>query len=370
MVAARGSRACEACGTNISHLHGSAKWCSPQCRYTSRGHTPRRMTVTHEERLAARRARRAAMQPATRACECRECGSTFHVANSPGRRPQRCGSCREIKKSLTRQRTGRQCRRCEALIPAGRRIDAVYCSTSCQQLSNNVRFMALRKQARATVRQGRECAICGADISGRNGNSRYCGGACWRAVNFPTADMSRAVCASCGASLAGRKGGTEYCDWQCRHKALYVTVPRKSYEKICDWCGGVFTAVHARAQYCSGSCNQQAFIDRDRDAYRARKREENCVRRAREAGTPTYRITERDWRRLLERYRASCAYCGVRSDNLTRDHVVPIARGGPHGIGNLLPACARCNGSKNDRFITEWRIGRTVRFARPRAGGL
>ena len=97
------------------------------------------------------------------------------------------------------------------------------------------RFMELRKQERAAVKRERACDMCGADISDRNGNSKYCGDVCWRAANFPRVDMSQAACLSCGASLAGRKGGTEYCDWRCRHTALYVAVPRTLHEKVCEW---------------------------------------------------------------------------------------------------------------------------------------
>ena len=49
-----------------------------------------------------------------------------------------------------------------------------------------------------------------------------------------------------------------------------------------------------------------------------------------------------------------CIYCGTIED-LSIEHVVPIHRGGTHGIGNLASACKTCNSSKNKRFITEWR---------------
>jgi 5-methylcytosine-specific restriction endonuclease McrA len=37
------------------------------------------------------------------------------------------------------------------------------------------------------------------------------------------------------------------------------------------------------------------------------------------------------------------------------DHVVPIARGGWHAIGNILPACFSCNSSKRDDLLIYWR---------------
>jgi 5-methylcytosine-specific restriction endonuclease McrA len=43
----------------------------------------------------------------------------------------------------------------------------------------------------------------------------------------------------------------------------------------------------------------------------------------------------------------NCVYCGGPAEHI--DHVVPLARGGAHAIGNLLPACAECNKSKGAR---------------------
>jgi 5-methylcytosine-specific restriction endonuclease McrA len=53
-------------------------------------------------------------------------------------------------------------------------------------------------------------------------------------------------------------------------------------------------------------------------------------------------------------YKSPCAYCGSASEHL--DHVIPLSRGGEHRIGNLVGACAKCNLSKNDKFIMEWRL--------------
>jgi len=53
-----------------------------------------------------------------------------------------------------------------------------------------------------------------------------------------------------------------------------------------------------------------------------------------------------------------CFYCGSK-ERLTLDHIVPISRGGVHSIGNLVTACKSCNSKKGDRFIMEWRLGKT-----------
>ena len=81
----------------------------------------------------------------------------------------------------------------------------------------------------------------------------------------------------------------------------------------------------------------------------------NARRRALRTGATTYAFTDRDWRRMVNRFRGRCAYCDTKSDDLQLEHVIPLSRGGSNGAGNYLPACPRCNRSKRDRLLIEWR---------------
>lgn len=94
-------------------------------------------------------------------------------------------------------------------------------------------------------------------------------------------------------------------------------------------------------------------------AYRAvnaqKRRDWEAARRARIQGADVRRVTAADWLRVLHHYDHQCAYCGSSGGALTQDHVIPLARGGRHAIGNLIPACGSCNSSKNDRLLIEWR---------------
>lgn len=62
---------------------------------------------------------------------------------------------------------------------------------------------------------------------------------------------------------------------------------------------------------------------------------------------------------LFSRDRRRCGYCGrhqseLRSrEFLTRDHVVPIARGGTNTWDNCVTACISCNNRKGDRTVRE-----------------
>jgi len=49
-----------------------------------------------------------------------------------------------------------------------------------------------------------------------------------------------------------------------------------------------------------------------------------------------------------------CAYCGSKSKQLTLDHVLASSKGGINSWTNLVPACAKCNGSKGSKNLADW----------------
>ena len=59
--------------------------------------------------------------------------------------------------------------------------------------------------------------------------------------------------------------------------------------------------------------------------------------------------------RVFARDNYTCQYCGEHGKRLECDHVVPVARGGSHQDENLVTACFKCNRSKRDKLVPEWR---------------
>lgn len=95
------------------------------------------------------------------------------------------------------------------------------------------------------------------------------------------------------------------------------------------------------------------YPNRDRDYYlanTAKFRAASVRRRAKEAQAKQFLVTNKDIKKIMIR---PCIYCGAKAEHL--DHVIPIAKGGLHSIGNLAPACARCNLTKGAKFVTVWR---------------
>lgn len=60
-------------------------------------------------------------------------------------------------------------------------------------------------------------------------------------------------------------------------------------------------------------------------------------------------------RQLFQRDQNMCLYCGENTSRsfLTRDHVVPISRGGQDTWQNVVTACRACNQRKDNRLIDE-----------------
>ena len=58
---------------------------------------------------------------------------------------------------------------------------------------------------------------------------------------------------------------------------------------------------------------------------------------------------------LFKRDQHLCMYCGHQFGNskLTRDHVMPVSRGGPNKWENVVAACVSCNHKKADRTPEE-----------------
>ena len=98
----------------------------------------------------------------------------------------------------------------------------------------------------------------------------------------------------------------------------------------------------------------KAAGDKWRKANPDKVRQRTSTQRFKRKSAETLLVTPEDWRRLCARYRSCCHYCGEFSTALSQDHVIPLARGGRHSIGNIVPACRSCNSSKNARLIVEW----------------
>jgi 5-methylcytosine-specific restriction endonuclease McrA len=65
-------------------------------------------------------------------------------------------------------------------------------------------------------------------------------------------------------------------------------------------------------------------------------------------------ITSVQWNEIKQKHNHSCIYCGVSESaivKLTRDHIVPVTKGGLHTKENMVPACQPCNAKKGNKLL-------------------
>lgn len=64
-------------------------------------------------------------------------------------------------------------------------------------------------------------------------------------------------------------------------------------------------------------------------------------------------LTEKQWEIAKNYFGNVCCYCGKKT-KLTKDHIVPLHKGGRLCMENVIPCCTSCNSSKRDNNIWEW----------------
>lgn len=68
----------------------------------------------------------------------------------------------------------------------------------------------------------------------------------------------------------------------------------------------------------------------------------------------TNTLTSGEWLSILKEYDYRCAYCDVEFEveNMpTKDHIIPISKGGHNTKENIVPACRSCNSKKNNKIL-------------------
>lgn len=72
-------------------------------------------------------------------------------------------------------------------------------------------------------------------------------------------------------------------------------------------------------------------------------------------GTDT-RLLPKDWEDVIKHFKGKCVYCGKKADKLSKDHAIPVNEQhlGLHRIGNVVPACRKCNSDKGARHYVHF----------------
>lgn len=78
--------------------------------------------------------------------------------------------------------------------------------------------------------------------------------------------------------------------------------------------------------------------------------------RARKLNALVEPIPEDYWQQMLDFYGVKCMYPGCSAtEGLTRDHIVPLSKGGTHSLDNLQILCRPHNSGKCNHHATDYR---------------
>jgi hypothetical protein len=65
-------------------------------------------------------------------------------------------------------------------------------------------------------------------------------------------------------------------------------------------------------------------------------------------------LTEKEWQFAIKYFNNQCCYCGTELTESTKDHIIPLAKGGQLTASNIVPCCRQCNSSKKDNNLDDW----------------
>jgi len=114
-----------------------------------------------------------------------------------------------------------------------------------------------------------------------------------------------------------------------------------------------------RITTCHRDEQQRANHAAWRRGYRAKNPEKSAewdaCKRARRAGASGSHSKE-EWIACLAAHDGRCVYCGsvLTPTTRSRDHVIPLCRGGTNDITNIVPACKKCNSRKHTKTREEY----------------
>jgi len=103
----------------------------------------------------------------------------------------------------------------------------------------------------------------------------------------------------------------------------------------------------------SKTTSQRKWRRNNKEMQRENARRSDNKRRALKVSTENGTITKESLDKLLILQHKECHYCGICLDQTKQlDHYIPLSKGGPHSIDNVVWSCAKCNNHKRAKMPT------------------
>lgn len=185
------------------------------------------------------------------------------------------------------------------------------------------------------------CAFCGKDFKQANDLRKFCSRVCSDAGRkIENGRIQTTPCKACGKAFKSNNSKGKFCSKKCYLKA---TVDRLTGPLVqCPQCETPFHRPRINTRFCSPKC-LKFYVKNNRKGI----------------GT----LTLKEWESIKDYFGHRCAYCGTQRSKLTMDHIVPVISGGRTDAYNIVPACGKCNSSKNNQSLLEFTTDLAMRPA-------
>lgn len=254
------------------------------------------------------------------------------------KRDYMCRACRWARRADKYRRAGNRCIDCGRYIDY-RAVRCVECDIASRRIEHEIRGGIA----------GNTCFKCGEwkpltdyyrNASSWDGLTCRCGQCLSLQVRLSRL-AQHSHCVDCGAAISVRATWCPQC--LAKRRRNVHTAIQGVMGKVCSTC----QEWKPLGEFCKGD-RWDELSHRCR-ACRTERAEE---RRARIAGVD---IDEIDVEAIFARDRYRCTYCG-NIENLSIDHIIPLASRGAHCEDNLVTACRSCNSSKGAKSLIAWML--------------
>lgn len=293
---------------------------------------------------------------------CLNCGKIFNNKKGGVTTKYCCRKCygdsiRGIKKPKTHKST---CVTCSKIFYSSKK-NASFCSLPCQRKSKPI----IHKSKIKSI-----CQKCGKEIHGRSGK-KYCSVKCYHAVYYSRIAIIE-KCKNCNKEFSTLKSkNKKFCSKYCynknyiknlsqelkelkneyRKKYYHSKNPRKEYCYTCKICMCKFNTKNKRQKFCGEPCRQKSYRNQPRVKI---KMLIDVNKRYAQKHKTIGSLTLQQWESAKKYFNNCCAYCNKKTEKLQQDHFIPLKLGGNYVYENIIPACPKCNQSKNKKHPETW----------------
>jgi 5-methylcytosine-specific restriction endonuclease McrA len=194
-----------------------------------------------------------------------------------------------------------------------------------------------------------ECEVCNKSYVGTRG-SRFCSLGCKR-EGRKDKKVTLKICDQCNSMYESKKSDSKYCSRLCSGRAR---IQEPTISKTCPICDKEFKTFYKTAITCSIECQGKRY-----SLVHAKRKiiEKDCSNTRRKKRLKEQWVENVDLQVLIDKYNGICQLCNEPVDltvsgnhNLypSRDHIVPLNKGGLHSYENCQLAHRVCNSRKGD----------------------